>query len=486
MLRAERQEGAPIHQGSRSFNAQKRLLALLLALCALLTLVGWPDPAWARPGQVTEFQRPPDSESEGITSGPEGNLWFTEGGLNAIGRITPNGQITEFQLPRAHCWPRRITLGPDGNIWFTESPHRYFPNTMGEGEGGPAIGRITPSGQITEFPLPEGYEAAGITAGPDGNLWFTEENAGAVGRITPGGQIREFLVPQISTPTGLKPPGITSGITSGPGHGLWFTAEHMIGRITPSGNISRYNLPKDLARPVSITAANGYLWFTADGRVCRMTLKGHIQRFTPQLGRPGVLETADITAGSDGNVWFMEDTYPFESNDAVGRITPSGQITTFKIGGNVSRGITSGPGHTIWYLASTLCEGGGISCMDWEQPPGIVGRITTGLLAVEIANERAQVRHGSATIRLGCAGGTKHSTCRGILSLRLESKAVVVYRGAYRVLSGKYRSFSLRLNPKELRLISRSYPLYSSLKATATVSGGRGTSREVTLEIRHP
>jgi virginiamycin B lyase len=35
------------------------------------------------------------------------------------------------------------------------------------------IGRITPAGDITEFPLPRPLTRSfGITAGPDGNLWF--------------------------------------------------------------------------------------------------------------------------------------------------------------------------------------------------------------------------------------------------------------------------------------------------------------------------
>ena len=32
----------------------------------------------------------------GITTGPDGNLWFTEYGGDKIGRITPSGTITEF------------------------------------------------------------------------------------------------------------------------------------------------------------------------------------------------------------------------------------------------------------------------------------------------------------------------------------------------------------------------------------------------------
>ena len=35
------------------------------------------------------------------------------------------------------------------------------------------IGRVTPSGQVTEFPL-TGFRMSGEAFGPDGNLWFTE------------------------------------------------------------------------------------------------------------------------------------------------------------------------------------------------------------------------------------------------------------------------------------------------------------------------
>src|SRR5438046_681415 len=56
-----------------------------------------------------------------------------------------------------------IAAGPDGNVWFTEAL-------------GNRIGRITSAGVVTEFStgiFPNGYPAA-IAAGPDGNLWFTE------------------------------------------------------------------------------------------------------------------------------------------------------------------------------------------------------------------------------------------------------------------------------------------------------------------------
>src|SRR5262249_23331445 len=46
---------------------------------------------------------------------------------------------------------------------------------------------------ITEFPvLTAGSDPFGITAGPDGNLWFTEQIGDKIGRITPSGTVTEF------------------------------------------------------------------------------------------------------------------------------------------------------------------------------------------------------------------------------------------------------------------------------------------------------
>src|SRR3954452_12736972 len=52
-----------------------------------------------------------------------------------------------------------------------------------------------PLGQITEFTsgLNPGSNPAAITAGPDGNLWFTDQSSmRAIGRVTPAGAITEF------------------------------------------------------------------------------------------------------------------------------------------------------------------------------------------------------------------------------------------------------------------------------------------------------
>ena len=40
------------------------------------------------------------------------------------------------------------------------------------------------AGTVTEFPLTLPSEPFGITAGPDGNVWFTEAFGNKIGRIT--------------------------------------------------------------------------------------------------------------------------------------------------------------------------------------------------------------------------------------------------------------------------------------------------------------
>src|SRR5438445_4888517 len=85
------------------------------------------------------------------------------------------GRIKEFPVPTAGSAPGDITAGPDGNMWFTESV-------------GNNIGRINPTGVVTEFPVPTPSSyPAGIARGPDGNLWFTENDANQIGRLTPAG-----------------------------------------------------------------------------------------------------------------------------------------------------------------------------------------------------------------------------------------------------------------------------------------------------------
>jgi streptogramin lyase len=101
-----------------------------------------------------------------------GDLWFTEGASNRIGRYsTKFGTLTEYFIPTANSNPFKIVMGPDGNPWFTE-------------EGASQIGTVTAKGDIIEYPLNVSGDPEGITSSPsDGNIWFGDLFGAQVGRV---------------------------------------------------------------------------------------------------------------------------------------------------------------------------------------------------------------------------------------------------------------------------------------------------------------
>jgi len=86
-----------------------------------------------------------------------------------VERISLSGSVTSFDVGTTNGSPESISAGPDGNLWFTEPDANQ-------------IGRITPTGQITLFTVPTpGSQPTGITAGPNGNIWFTEAASRHIG-----------------------------------------------------------------------------------------------------------------------------------------------------------------------------------------------------------------------------------------------------------------------------------------------------------------
>jgi len=239
----------------------------------------------------------------GIATGSDGNLWFTELFGNKIGRITPSGVITEYPIPTGYAAPWDIAAGPDGALWFTESGSLVPPS-----QGRPQvakIGRITTTGQMTEWSLmpaiplsaPSTYPQ-GITAGPDGALWFVEANTGTIGRITTAGLITRFST------AALRINSAPTSIASGPDGALWFTETqngNKIGRITTAGQINEYAIPTALSEPSGITAGpDGAVWFTEEfgNKLGRITTAGQISEYAINIGPTG------IAAGPDGALWL--------------------------------------------------------------------------------------------------------------------------------------------------------------------------------------
>jgi len=294
---------------------------------ALVVLVGIGAGA-LRAQTLNEYAVPTaDASPYNITSGPDGNLWFTEFASPHIGRITPAGVITEFATAGNTVG---ITTGPDGALWFTENL----------GTGAAKVGRMTTSGTVTnEFQTSIlGASVADIVAGPDGNLWFTEFSKGKIGRCTTGGTITEFDVPA----------GINSeplGIVSGPDGALWFTefsgaATAYVGRITTAGSVTNEYPIGHGGEEIAVGPDNN-LWFAEfPTAVGRMTTAGALTEFPTPLSTSG---PRGVTNGPDGQIWFTE-----YGASRVGRVTGSGSFTEYPVGAG-PRGIVTGPDGALWF-----------------------------------------------------------------------------------------------------------------------------------------
>lgn len=237
-----------------------------------------------KPGGVVRWFQVPTAHSEpgSLSAGPHGEIWFTEPETRKIGRISPNGVISEFSVPLPPAnppatgpfgigapptspelpGPGTITAGLEGDLWFTDGGGSDGVSSVYGGQ----IDRITADGTISEYQIPSpSSEPICIVRGPDGDLWFTESTlyGGVIGRVTPKGTITTFALPESDEPDGIE---------TGPDGALWFAdvvfsskrITGMIGRITPAGSIRYFPLPTPEAQPGDIAlGADGAMWFTA-------------------------------------------------------------------------------------------------------------------------------------------------------------------------------------------------------------------------------
>jgi streptogramin lyase len=341
-----------------------RRLSSSAALALVLAAFGG-DVADADVGTISEYPIPTENSTpRGITTGPDGRLWFTEYFGNKIGRITTAGVIgagDEIAMPTANVSPSGITTGPDGNLWFTDVA----------GDANSRIGRIPPnatsSADVLEIPVPTANSSPeGITTGPDGRIWFTEYGAVDGGRIgvaattaTQTSDITEYGMDAGATPEPF-------GIVSGPGGKLWFSAFYArkVGRLAPPGAfVPSGDLFSTTGTPLGITVGpDGNLWAALQdvSKIARVTPDGTVTEFptyTPNRQPFG------IAAGPDGRIWFTEMG---GTTNHIGVMTTDGVMTiadefTIPTPNANPLFITAGPDNRMWFTESNGNKVGAIT-----------------------------------------------------------------------------------------------------------------------------
>ena len=323
---------------------------------------------------IREFALPSGSDPFAIAAGPDGNLWAADSGTKAIWKITPAGGLTKYTQGLNLGKPADITAGPDGNVWFSEI-----------GGTTNAIGRITPNGTITEYPMQGSSDT--IMVGPDKNIWFLDGGVEKIGRVIPStGQLDEF-----GTLNGLMPGAHLNALASGPDGNLWFTdqggAPPRIGKITPTGTITEFP-DMTLKLPTDITAgADGNVWFTDNnaevvGRIAPGTGTYTFYGLGNGLQMNGIPD--GITVGPDGNIWFTD---AYSTSRELGTVKPSNpsahQIAEFAFPsthtGNEDD-ITVGADGNLWVEQANPGMPPSPGSIARITPSGTITEFTNGLL----------------------------------------------------------------------------------------------------------
>jgi virginiamycin B lyase len=204
-----------------------------------------------------------------------------------------------------------ITLGPDGKMWFTQDNLHSV------------VGKIDMSGKVVEYPV--SAVPLQIIQGADGDLWFIEIDPGAIAKITTSGKLTEYPFPDYGGP---------SSITAGADGHIWITqnnergVDDSIDKVALDGAITAYNLPHPKHRHSLFGIAGGpnqSVWFTDQGtnEIGSVTTRGHFTIFTIPTPNSGA---AGIALGADGNLYFAESIA-----NKIGEVDRFGNITEYPV-----------------------------------------------------------------------------------------------------------------------------------------------------------
>ncbi|HLZ56159.1 MAG TPA: hypothetical protein VKR06_04360 [Ktedonosporobacter sp.] len=314
-----------------------------------------------------------------IVLGPDGSLWFPAGvacntpdqPCGVIEQLTSDGKFHHFPMTTPYTYPIEIAFGHDGKLWFSAFQGNGQLIPMGDQErrftgGASQLGEMSQDGTFHLFTLPSpAISAHNIAVGPDDNLWFTDVSSASgsdnaysnkIGRVTPSGVFTEFPL------TLRKGTDFIDHLIAGPDGNLWFSIDSELpdysvfgemGRMTPQGTVAIFDLGR-FAEPRDMTIGpDNNLWFSDGHNIGRITMDGKVRIFKTDPGNK--VQTSGITSNSDGAIWFAT------LNSEVGRVTTDGAFkfyplppeTHFDEGASSLdmghlRGIVSGADGTLW------------------------------------------------------------------------------------------------------------------------------------------
>ena len=144
---------------------------------------------------INEYLLPDGKIPRFLGAGPDGALWVSLVATSAIEQVIPNGALpptVNAFATRAGSGPNQLGKGPDGNLWFTDSGSPkavglicvtvsslctaadVTSHTSHEYSGGSPCSGSVP---VCVGSLYAGSTPRFVAAGPDGNVWFTDNGS---------------------------------------------------------------------------------------------------------------------------------------------------------------------------------------------------------------------------------------------------------------------------------------------------------------------
>jgi virginiamycin B lyase len=197
-----------------------------------------------------------------------------------------------WKVPTLGQMARDPVQGPDGHIWW-----------VAQFAAGNLLGRLDPkTGEMKEFPLPEGTLPHSVTPDAQGVLWVSGNGNGTIVRVDP--KTAAMKVYKMPDPAAKDPHTMVfdrNGI-------MWFTVQfgNMLGRFdTTTGAIKLVKSPRADSRPYDIALdSQGNAWVACRNANCVLRLDTKtmaIKEYTLPHKETWIRRLA---IASDDSIWY--------------------------------------------------------------------------------------------------------------------------------------------------------------------------------------
>jgi putative cell wall-binding protein len=256
----------------------------------------------------------PGEELDGLVAASDGSLWTSDAASGTAYRISGSGVVSSFVLG---IDPVAVVAKSDGSVWYLD-------------QDSPTVVRVSSSGATTTFadtgtdssaPTKGGSGPESMVVGADGSVWFAPSDQPVIERVTSSGTTRFAL------------DGVATTLTLGSDGNIWAgLAAGGVDRVTSAGARTVF-APSGTAGAVlsAVTGSDGRTWVAeqlsgGSADVAAISTSGTWTRYWI----PGNTTTLpmQLTAASDGSIWFAQYRVSGSGADVASRITTAGNVTT--------------------------------------------------------------------------------------------------------------------------------------------------------------